>query len=113
MNLCGGYLNHYGDYSAANIECMSEYFYGTWVDNNSIDDVQNADLCLMFGNNPAETRMSGGGQIHNYVDAKILATHVRSVSTLVTPILPLAVKTNGFLSNTVPMRPLSLLSPMY
>ncbi len=28
----------------------------------------------MFGNNPAETRMSGGGQIHNYVDAKILAT---------------------------------------
>ncbi|HEQ3534862.1 TPA: dimethyl sulfoxide reductase subunit A [Vibrio parahaemolyticus] len=78
MNLCGGYLNHYGDYSAANIECMSEYFYGTWVDNNSIDDVQNADLCLMFGNNPAETRMSGGGQIHNYVDAKNI-NHTRTI----------------------------------
>lgn len=78
MNLCGGYLNHYGDYSAANIECMSEYFYGTWVDNNSIDDVQNADLCLMFGNNPAETRMSGGGQIHNYVDAKNIS-HTRTI----------------------------------
>ncbi|MCP4955884.1 MAG: dimethyl sulfoxide reductase anchor subunit [Photobacterium aquimaris] len=25
MNLCGGYLNHYGDYSAANIERMSEF----------------------------------------------------------------------------------------
>lgn len=70
MNLCGGYLNHYGDYSAANIECMSEYFYGTWITTNSVDDIQNADLCLLFGNNPAETRMSGGGQVHNYVDAK-------------------------------------------
>lgn len=70
MNLCGGYLNHYGDYSAANIEAMSDYFYGSWIDNNALDDIQNADLCVFFGNNPAETRMSGGGQIHNYVDGK-------------------------------------------
>lgn len=70
MNLCGGYLNHYNDYSAGHIEEMSLYFYGSWVDNNAMDDIQNSDLCIFFGNNPAETRMSGGGNIHNYVDSK-------------------------------------------
>lgn len=78
MNLCGGYLNHYGDYSAANIERMSEFFYGAFVDNNSIDDVQNADLCIMFGNNPAETRMSGGGQVHSFVDGQKIH-HTRTI----------------------------------
>lgn len=78
MNLCGGYLNHYGDYSAANIERMSEFFYGSFVDNNSIDDVQNADLCIMFGNNPAETRMSGGGQVHSFVDGQKI-NHTRTI----------------------------------
>jgi len=70
MNLCGGYLNHYNDYSAGNIEEMSLYFYGSWVSNNAMDDIQNSDLCIFFGNNPAETRMSGGGQVHNYVEGK-------------------------------------------
>ncbi|MFH0257981.1 DmsA/YnfE/YnfF family dimethyl sulfoxide reductase [Vibrio rumoiensis] len=70
MNLKGGYLNHYGDYSAAAIECMTDFFYGGWVANNSMDDIQNADLAIFFGNNPAETRMSGGGQTHNYVEGQ-------------------------------------------
>ena len=69
-NLKGGYLNHYGDYSAAAIECMTDFFYGGWVANNSMDDIQNADLAIFFGNNPAETRMSGGGQTHNYVEGQ-------------------------------------------
>ncbi|MEC6824016.1 DmsA/YnfE/YnfF family dimethyl sulfoxide reductase [Photobacterium piscicola] len=78
MNLCGGYLNHYGDYSAANIERMSDFFYGSFIDNNSVDDVQNADLCIMFGNNPAETRMSGGGQVHSFVDGQQIS-HTRTI----------------------------------
>lgn len=70
MNLNGGYLNHYGDYSTAAIARMGDFFYGGWMDNNSIDDIQNADLAVFFGNNPAETRMSGGGQVHNLVEAQ-------------------------------------------
>lgn len=105
MNLCGGYLNHYGDYSAANIEWMSKYFYGQWVDNNSIDDIQNADLCLMFGNNPAETRMSGGGQVHSYVDGKNISRTRTICIDLVIPTLLQVEKINGFQSSTVQMQP--------
>ncbi len=62
MNLIGGYLNHYGDYSSAQIAGAYPYFYGEWTPSNSFDDVKNARLQVMFGNNPLETRMSGGGE---------------------------------------------------
>lgn len=69
MNCLGGYLNHYGDYSAAQIESALPYTFGntwadTWVMNNSIEDVVNTKLMVYFGNNPGETRMSGGGMIY-------------------------------------------------
>lgn len=69
MNCLGGYLNHYGDYSAAQIESALPYTFGntwadTWVMNNSIEDVVNSKLMVYFGNNPGETRMSGGGMIY-------------------------------------------------
>lgn len=62
MNTWGGYLDHYSDYSTTNITSAYPYFYGTWYDNNSFDDAKNTKLQVMFGNNPLETRMSGGGQ---------------------------------------------------
>ncbi len=65
MNTVGGYLNHYGDYSAAQIEsALPMTFGGAWVTNNSIEDIVNSKLMVYFGNNPGETRMSGGGMIH-------------------------------------------------
>ncbi|MGC8400417.1 hypothetical protein ACP3P6_03725 [Enterobacter mori] len=36
------------------------YTYGS-NDGNSTSDIENTKLVVMFGNNPAETRMSGGG----------------------------------------------------
>lgn len=36
------------------------YTYGS-NDGNSTSDIENTRLVVMFGNNPAETRMSGGG----------------------------------------------------
>lgn len=36
------------------------YTYGS-NDGNSTSDIENSKLVVMFGNNPAETRMSGGG----------------------------------------------------
>jgi anaerobic dimethyl sulfoxide reductase subunit A len=65
MNTYGGYLNHYGDYSAAQLESSFPYtFGGGWVTNNSIEDVANTKLIVYFGNNPGDTRMSGGGLIY-------------------------------------------------
>jgi anaerobic dimethyl sulfoxide reductase subunit A len=61
MNCCGGYLNHYGDYSTAQIAAGLNYTYGGWADGNSPSDIENSDLVVLFGNNPGETRMSGGG----------------------------------------------------
>ena len=63
MNTWGGYLDHYSDYSTTEITQAYPYFYGDWVDSNSFDDAANAKLQVMFGNNPLETRMSGGGQL--------------------------------------------------
>lgn len=62
MNCVGGYLNHYGDYSAANIEQAAPYTFGSWIGSNSFDDAKNSRLQVLFGNNPLETRMSGGGE---------------------------------------------------
>ncbi|EPD6681785.1 dimethylsulfoxide reductase subunit A [Cronobacter sakazakii] len=61
MNCCGGYLNHYGDYSSAQIAAGLSYTYGGRADGNSPSDIENSKLVVLFGNNPGETRMSGGG----------------------------------------------------
>lgn len=61
MNTWGGYLDHYSDYSTTEITSAYPYFYGTWYSSNSLDDAKNSKLQVMFGNNPLETRMSGGG----------------------------------------------------
>ncbi|SUW64160.1 Dimethyl sulfoxide reductase DmsA precursor [Buttiauxella agrestis] len=60
MNSYGGFLSHYGTYSTAQIACAMPYTYGG-NDGNSTSDIENSKLVVLFGNNPAETRMSGGG----------------------------------------------------
>ncbi len=60
MNLLGGYLNMYADYSTCQITIGMPYLYGgSWVDSNSLSDMANSELAVFFGNNPSETRMSG------------------------------------------------------
>lgn len=70
MNCHGGYLNHYGDYSTAQIAAGLNYTYGGWANGNSISDIENTKLIVQFGNNPAETRMSGGGITYYLQEAK-------------------------------------------
>ncbi|MEW6906615.1 DMSO/selenate family reductase complex A subunit [Trueperella pyogenes] len=78
LNIFGGYLDHYSDYSTTAITQAYPYFYGTWVNSNSFDDVANSKLQVMFGNNPIETRMSGGG--HTFVTQGIKRKHgVRTI----------------------------------
>lgn len=54
MNCCGGYLNHYGDYSSAQIAAGLNYTYGGWADGNSPSDIENSKLVVLFGNNLAK-----------------------------------------------------------
>ncbi len=61
MNVYGGYLNHYNDYSAAQIEDGLDAFYGGFGAGSDMSGIQQSDLLVMFGNNTAVTRMSGGG----------------------------------------------------
>lgn len=68
MNCMGGYLNHYGDYSTAQISRALPFtFGGGWVSGNPFSDIVNSELVILFGNNPAETRMGGGGSIYDLV----------------------------------------------
>ncbi len=62
MNCYGGWLQHYNDYSTANIADGLNHFYGGgWAYGNDLIDIQNSKLVVLFGLNPCETRMSGGG----------------------------------------------------
>jgi anaerobic dimethyl sulfoxide reductase subunit A len=71
MNLVGGSLGWYGSYSAAQISAVSPYFYGTpFAQSNSLDDTVNSKLVVLWGNNPMETRMSGGGETYVLEQAK-------------------------------------------
>ena len=60
MNCYGGFLSQYGTYSLAQISCAMSYTFGS-NDGSTISDIENSKLVVMFGSNPAETRMSGGG----------------------------------------------------
>ncbi|WP_116115674.1 DMSO/selenate family reductase complex A subunit [Austwickia chelonae] len=75
MNCVGGSLDQYNDYSCGNIEAAVDFHYGKWQGSNSNDDTVNSRLVLMFGNNPHETRMSGGGEVFVTQKAKELAGH--------------------------------------
>ena len=64
LNLMGGSLGYYGNYSYLQISQITRYFYGALDEqpSNSIEDsIENSKLLVLWGNNPQETRMSGGG----------------------------------------------------
>ncbi len=69
MNTYGGYLNHYGTYSAAQIAAAGPYTFGGWAGNNSMADIVNSNLVVLWGDNPGATRMSGGGIIYDLQQA--------------------------------------------
>ncbi|CAH2603251.1 dimethyl sulfoxide reductase subunit A [Rhodovastum atsumiense] len=69
MNCWGGYLNHYNTYSTGQITTGMPYLYGINL-GNAASDMANSKLVVMFGNNPAATRMSGGGIIYDVLTAR-------------------------------------------
>ncbi|MGL9723961.1 DmsA/YnfE/YnfF family dimethyl sulfoxide reductase [Sodalis sp. (in: enterobacteria)] len=69
MNCYGGSLGQYGTYSTAQIAAAMPYTYGS-NEGNSTSDIVNTKLVVMFGNNPAETRMSGAGITYHLEQAR-------------------------------------------
>lgn len=79
FNLIGGNIGWYSDYSAACIQNIWPYMfggfnYGAVRSNNPgvgsyMSQIRNAKLYVTFGNNPAVTRASGGGQTWELAEA--------------------------------------------
>ncbi|ADD68935.1 anaerobic dimethyl sulfoxide reductase, A subunit, DmsA/YnfE family [Denitrovibrio acetiphilus DSM 12809] len=59
-NLWGGWLNHYSDYSTSQITASLCLLEGSSFSNNTITDAVNSNLVVLWGNNPANTRMGSG-----------------------------------------------------
>ena len=79
LNCFGGYLRHYCDYSTGQITWELPLFNGDAWSNNEVTDLVNSKAIVLFGNNPANTRMSGSAmqyiltQVHlQNPDAKIV-----------------------------------------
>ncbi|MGR5140260.1 DMSO/selenate family reductase complex A subunit [Photobacterium sp. DNB23_23_1] len=73
MNLTGGFLDYYGNYSWGQIQFALPFTYGNKkaaAYGSYTTEIENAELLVMFGYNPAETRMSGGGEIHEHISAQ-------------------------------------------
>ena len=70
MNMLGGRLDLHNSYSTAQIEHAMQYTYGEKETGNHISDLANSKLAVFFGNNPAETRMSGGGTVRDLILAR-------------------------------------------
>ena len=66
MNLLGGSLGYYGSYSTAEISWISPYMWGG-SPASSTSAAADADLVLMFGSSPVETRQGGAGSHHDWV----------------------------------------------
>lgn len=68
LNCIGGYLSSYGSYSNAQINAAATATYGhpLFMAGSKPTEIRHSDLVVYFGNNPANTRMSGGGDTYHY-----------------------------------------------
>lgn len=72
MNCYGGHLGVYGDYSCAQLQAGMEATYGSdgYAIGSTLSETANADVVVMFGSTPLETRMSGGGCGYEFLQAR-------------------------------------------
>ncbi|WP_040155600.1 DMSO/selenate family reductase complex A subunit [Mobilicoccus massiliensis] len=76
FNLLGGYLGYYGNYSYGQIGTCTKFHYGNpdeQMSNSFEESATNSRLLVLWGNNPQETRMSGGGNTFTSLWAKAKA----------------------------------------
>lgn len=63
LSQMGGYVGWYGSYSTSQITRSMPFMYGKRFESNSIADSKHSKLVIYWGNNPVETRMSGGNNM--------------------------------------------------
>ena len=80
LNVLGGYLEFYNTYSTGQIRRALPYTYGEgYYDHRSLSaEISNAKLCVFFGYNPFELRMSGGGESYQ-ISERCRLGNVRTV----------------------------------
>jgi len=61
LNQDGGYLGFYGSYSFACAQFVTPYIYGDAFSGNSVEDLPNTRLLILWGHNPSETVYSPQG----------------------------------------------------
>ena len=101
LNCFGGYLRHYCDYSTGQITWELPLFNGDAWSNNEVTDLVNSKNIFLWGNNPANTRMSGSAMVWlitwvklNNPNAKIIVVDPHLSDTAV-----------GVATEWVPIRP--------
>lgn len=80
LKVLGGYLEFYNTYSTGQIRRALPFTYGEdYIDHRSLStEISNAKLCVFFGYNPSELRMSGGGETYQ-VGERLRLDSVRSI----------------------------------
>ncbi len=67
MNTLGGFLKFYNSYSTAQISCITPYMYGSKQSSGStLSAAEDAELILVFGSSPTETRQGGAVSHYDY-----------------------------------------------
>ena len=72
MNCLGGYLGTYGDYSCAQLQTGMKATFGDdgYRTGSTLSTVSDADVVVLFGSNPCDTRMGGAGASYEFMRAK-------------------------------------------
>lgn len=72
MNSYGGYLGVYSDYSSAQLQQAMLYTYGDdgYYTGSVFSEAATADMVVLFGNSPADTRMGGAGAGWEFLRAR-------------------------------------------
>lgn len=101
MNLWGGYLRQYADYSTGQITWEMPLFNGDAWSNNEVTDLVNPKNIVLFGNNPANTRMSGSAM--QYLLTQVRLQNPEATIVVVDP--HLSDTAVGVANRWIPIRP--------
>lgn len=101
MNCWGGYLRQYCDYSTGQIDRELSLFNGDSYSNNEVTDLVNSKNIVLFGNNPANTRMSGSAMM--YLISKVREQNPEANIIVVDP--HLSDTAIGVATTWIPIRP--------
>lgn len=101
LNCFGGYLRHYCDYSTGQITWEMPLFNGDAWSNNEVTDLVNSKNIVLFGNNPANTRMSGSAM--QYLITQVRLQNPDAKIVVIDPIL--SDTAVGVANQWIPIRP--------